>query len=51
MQRGRLLPPAEATSALGSLIACCHECSVEWDMGLQPSRCFDGSHEWTLRVA
>jgi hypothetical protein len=51
MERGRGLPAVTATAELGSLIACCHECSIEWDIGMQPSRCFDGSHEWTLRVA
>jgi hypothetical protein len=54
MERGRVLPEARqaiATTELGSLIVCCRECRVEWDIGLQPSRCCDGSHEWTLRVA
>jgi hypothetical protein len=51
MERGRGLPAVDATSELGSLIACCHECRVEWDIGIQPPRCWHGSHEWTLRVA
>jgi hypothetical protein len=51
MERGRVLPQATATTELGSLIACCLECHVEWDIGMQPSRCCDASHEWTLRVA
>ena len=37
--------------AVGSLIARCAECGVEWDIDMQPSRCCDGTHEWTLRVA
>jgi hypothetical protein len=48
---GEVLPAVTATSELGSLIVCCQECGVEWDIGMQPSRCCDGSHEWTLRVA
>jgi hypothetical protein len=51
MELGRVLPAVNATSELGSLIACCHECQVEWDISMQPPRCCDGSHEWTLRVA
>jgi hypothetical protein len=42
---------AAPTTEVGSLIARCAECGVEWDIGMQPSRCYDGTHEWTLRVA
>jgi hypothetical protein len=51
MERGRVFPRTRAASRLGSLIACCHACGVEWDIGMQPPACCDGSHEWTLRVA
>jgi hypothetical protein len=51
MVRGRPLPTEVAMMRLGWLIACCQQCSVEWDIGLQPSRCCDTTHEWTLRVA
>jgi hypothetical protein len=43
--------PADATTRLGSLIARCDMCGVEWDMDMQPSRCVDGTHQWALRVA
>ena len=42
---------AAQKAAVGSLIARCAECGVEWDIDMQPSRCCDGTHEWTLRVA
>ena len=42
---------ARQKAAVGSLIARCAECGVEWDIDMQPSRCCDGTHEWTLRVA
>jgi hypothetical protein len=51
MARGQVLPAVTATSPLGSLIASCQECGIEWDIGIQPSPCFECAHEWTLRVA
>jgi hypothetical protein len=51
MERGPMLPTLNPPGELGSLIAYCSVCCVEWDIGMQPSRCSDGSHEWTLRVA
>lgn len=40
--------PEDMRPGLGSLIACCRECGAEWEISVQPSPCWDGSHEWAL---
>jgi hypothetical protein len=50
MVRGRGFLQVDAASRHETLIAYCHQCRVKWDIGLQPSPCYDGSHDWTLRI-